>query len=257
MCVLGSSSGGNCIYVASDATAILIDAGLSARDTLRRLEQIGVAAAGLAAICLTHEHSDHTDGLVVLHRRTGAQLFANSGTIEALARRWGPGALPWNVFTTGSAFRIGDLELEPFSVPHDAYDPVGFVVAGAGARVGIVTDMGMATGLIRERLRRCHAIVVEANHDAELLHDAERPWSLKQRIQGRQGHLSNADAAALITEIAGPDLRAVYLAHLSGECNRPDLAREAAVEALPPGRREHVVVRVAAADRVSELWVSG
>ena len=256
LCVLGSSSGGNCTYVASASTAILVDAGLSARETVRRLEAIGVAADAIAAVCLTHEHSDHTAGLAVLQRRGGLDLYANSGTVEGIESREGPGALRWNLFTTGMPFRIGDLTIEPFSVPHDAYDPVGFVVDGGGARIGIVTDMGMVTALIRERLRRCRAVVIESNHDVRMLRDAERPWHLKQRIVGRQGHLSNEHAAELIAELAPDGLEAVYLAHLSGECNRPELAQRTTVELLRKRGITSVTVKLTRPDEVSELWVS-
>jgi phosphoribosyl 1,2-cyclic phosphodiesterase len=256
ICVLGSGSGGNCTYVASERTAILVDAGLSARETGRRLAAIGVAAESIAAVCFTHEHSDHTAGLAVLQRRGGLELYANSGTIEGIEQRNGRGELRWNVFTTGESFLIGDLVLEPFSVPHDAYDPVGFVIRAGAARAGIVTDMGAVTGLIRERLRPCHAIVVESNHDEGLLRDAERPWHLKQRIFGRQGHLSNDHAAELVGEIASAHLDVVFLAHLSAECNRPDLALKVALAALRKRGITSVTVKVAPADAVSEMWVS-
>lgn len=255
LCVLASSSSGNCTYVASESTAVLIDAGLSGRETARRLGCIGVELASIQAVCVTHEHSDHTAGLGALQKTGRIQLYANRGTIEGIEARLGQGALPWNVFATGSPFRIGDLFLEPFSVPHDAYDPVGFVVGDGDTRVGIVTDMGVVTSLIRERLRRCHAVVLESNHDEQLLKEAKRPWHLKQRIFGRQGHLSNEHAAGLVAEIAGDELSAVYLAHLSAECNRPDLALRAVTQALKRKGKEHVAVRVATPDTVSEFWV--
>lgn len=254
LCVLGSGSTGNSVYLATEATRILIDAGLSAAETVRRLESIGASAQGLAAICVTHEHGDHVDGLAVLHRRTKAPLYANAGTIEALAANPKLQGLPWNVFMTGQPFRIGDLRLEPFSVPHDSYDPVGFAVSqdGSAARVAVMTDAGTATDLIRVRLRGCRIVVLEANHDPELLRDSPRPWALKQRIASRQGHLSNRQAAELIAEIAGPDLKAVFLAHLSGECNRPELAVEAVTRLLGEKGIRGVGVNLTYADRPSE-----
>ncbi len=253
-CILGSGSSGNCTYVASDETAILIDAGLSARRTLERLEQVGGQVSDLRGVCVSHEHADHTTGLRTLHKRYGIPLYANAGTVDALSRVPELAALPWSLFTTGHVFHVGDLTIEPFSVPHDAYDPVGFVVEQGNTRIGIVTDMGMATSLIRERLRRCHALVVESNHDEQLLLDAERPWSLKQRIRGRQGHLSNQGAAAMLAEIAGPDLRHIFLAHLSEDCNRHDLALETTRAALLQAGHAHIQISLTFPDRVSDLW---
>ncbi|MEI8121620.1 MAG: MBL fold metallo-hydrolase [bacterium] len=254
VCVLGSGSGGNCTYVASRQTGILIDAGLSGRATGLRLAEVGVSMDSIQAICVTHEHSDHTAGLSVLHRGGRVKLYANSGTLSGLDAKLVDKKLQWNVFSTGSAFQIGDLTLNPFTVPHDAYDPVGFVIAQGGIHVGVVTDMGMVTGLIRERLRVCNALVIESNHDEQMLKTADRPWYLKQRIIGRQGHLSNQHAAELVAEIAGPHLKSVILAHLSGDCNRPDLAQKTVSEALSKAGYSHIKVVIAPPDRVSEVW---
>lgn len=253
-CILGSGSSGNCTFVGSESTHVLIDAGLSAREIERRLEQVGVDPATIQGICVSHEHQDHTAGLRVLHTRYGIPIYANSGTIGGLARDEKLGAIPWRIFTTGMPFALGDLTIEPFSVPHDAYDPVGFVIACAGARVGVVTDMGISTALIRERLRGCQAIVVEANHDEQMLRDAQRPWHLKQRIMGRQGHLSNQSAARMIADIASPTLKQVFLAHLSHECNRPDLARDTTCDSLMTSGHSHVKVSLTYPDRISDVW---
>lgn len=254
VCVLGSGSGGNCTVVASNQTAILVDAGLSGRTTGQRLTEIGIAPESIQAICVTHEHSDHTSGLGVLHRSGSVKLFANSGTISGIDAKLKGKPLSWNVFSTGSPFQIGDLAISPFTVPHDAYDPVGFIVSQGVCSVGIVTDMGVVTGLIRERLRVCNVLVIESNHDEQMLKDADRPWHLKQRISGRQGHLSNQHAADLLVEIAGPHLKAVFLAHLSGECNLPELARKTVADSLMKAGHPHVRVLVAPADKVSEVW---
>jgi len=207
----------------------------------------------LSAICVTHEHDDHTAGLGVLFRRFGLELYGNSGTIDALGRSPKHGNLQWNVFQTGTPFTVGDFTVEPFSVPHDAYDPVGFVVRNGPVSVGIVTDMGTVTGLIRERLRGCRVLVLESNHDTGLLRDADRPWSLKQRIAGRQGHLSNEQTGTLLAEIAGPHLEIVVLAHLSADCNRPDLAIKTVTEALAEHGHPHVIVKASHADRPGEV----
>ncbi len=255
VCVLGSGSSGNCTYVASETTAILIDAGLSGRATGLRLVECGASVESIHAICVTHEHSDHTAGLAVLHRSGQVKLFANHATIEGFEARVGTDKkLHWNIFSTGSNFQIGDLSIDPFSVPHDAYDPVGFIIRCGETQVGVVTDMGMVTGLIRERLRACNILVVESNHDEQMLKDADRPWHLKQRISGRQGHLSNQHAVELLVEIAGPHLKAVFLAHLSSDCNSPELALQTMAAALGKSGHSHVRIMVASADHVSELW---
>ncbi len=257
ICVLASGSGGNCTYVASPRTAVLVDAGLSARDTMRRLTTAGVAADTLRGILITHEHGDHTAGVPVLTRRYGLPLYANSGTIDGMERNPRMRKLPWNRFMTGTPFLIDDLTIEPFSVPHDCYDPVGFVVHTGGIRVGLVTDMGMTTTLIRERLRQCQALVIESNHDEQLLMASDRPWTLKQRIRGSQGHLSNRHAADLIAEVAGPELVDVFLAHLSAECNAPHVALECAREALNARGLAHVTVHCTRQDRPGMVWHSG
>ncbi len=256
VCVLASGSSGNCIYAGTASTHILIDAGMSGRETVNRLEQIGVRLAEIAAVCLTHEHSDHTAGLGVLHGRHGIALYANAGTIEAVRKDAKLRGLAWHVFSTGSSFPIGDLTLEPFAVCHDAYDPVGFVVSAGPVRVGVVTDIGVSTHLVRERLKHCRALIIESNHDARLLADARRPWPLKQRIAGRQGHLSNQHAAELIAASAGPDLSHVFLSHLSVDCNRPELAMETAQTELLRQGQAHVRVQLTFPDRVSAVWSS-
>jgi len=253
LCVLASGSSGNCIYVGSEKSHILIDAGVSGKVTVERLRSIGVDPKSISAICLTHEHDDHKASVGILHRRFGMSLYSNSGTIEALNRSSKFTGLPWNVFSTGHAFEIGDLVLEPFRVPHDSYDPVGFVVSCGKARIGIATDMGMATELIRQRLKNCGALVLEANHDEIMLRDSPRPWSLKQRIAGRQGHLSNEKAGRLIVDVAGESLRSVILAHLSSDCNTPEVALQTVGQALKQGRVLNVELKMSYAKRASDV----
>jgi len=253
VCVLVSGSSGNCISVASSRTAILVDAGLSCRETLKRLESAGVVPESVKAICVTHEHADHVSSLGPLQRKLGADLYANSGTIEGVSRDEKARDLPWKVFMTGSAFTVGDLEIQPFSVPHDAYDPVGFVISEGKSRVGIVTDMGMVTELIRQKLKGCQVVVVESNHDESLLKDSSRPWVLKQRIAGSQGHLSNEQACQLLADIASPELKTVFLAHLSGECNKQALAVKCARGVLDKKGFPGIAVKLTYADRASEV----
>lgn len=252
-CVLASGSSGNCVYVASDTTRVLIDAGLSCRQIESRMRDIGEDIARIQAVCVTHEHDDHRAALAVLHKRVQPALFANSGTVQALSRHSRLAELPWNIFATGVPFEIGDLRVEPFCVPHDSYDPVGFVVSHGEASLGVVTDMGTVTGLIRERLRNCGVVVVEANHDEELLRDSSRPWALKQRIAGRQGHLSNREAAGLLADIAQPALRVAFLAHMSAECNKPGIAVQTVRQVLEERGCGHVEVKLTYAGKPSEL----
>lgn len=252
-CVLASGSSGNCTYVSSGSSSVLIDSGLSFRETCNRLEAIGVDPGSIDAVFYTHEHGDHISALGVLHRRLGVGLYANSATVEAIERGLGRGGLPWNIFSAGNAVNIGDLTLEPFSVPHDSYDPVGFIVTGGGSRVAIATDMGMVTTLVRERFRNCAALVLEANHDNQLLRDSSRPWSLKQRIAGPQGHLSNDKAAELVSEVVHAGLRHIVLAHLSEDCNRPNLAIEAVASVLRERGFPGVKICTASREAATEL----
>ena len=256
ICVLASGSSKNCTVVASEQTKILIDAGLSGKETANRLENCGIDIESINAICITHEHSDHKASLRVISRRTGADVYANAGTIEALRQDPKFSKIVWRQFTNGAPFKIGDLTVEPFSVPHDSYDPVGYVIRNDTVSVGIVTDMGIATELIRERLKNHDALILEFNHDVEILKESGRPWSLIQRIMGRQGHLSNQQASELLSQVAGPKLKAVFLAHLSSDCNTPELALKSAREALDKNNLTNVTVNIAhqnTATKIMEL----
>lgn len=254
VCVLGSGSSGNCTYIGCGSSALLIDAGLSALQTSTRLEKISAPLSAVHGICISHEHNDHTAGLRVLNRRHGIPVYANSGTVEALRRNEQLAPLEWQVFSTGTAFPVGEFRIEPFTVPHDALEPVGFVVQANGTRVGVVTDMGMSTTLIREKLKSCHVIVIEANHDEDLLKTSKRPWSLIQRILGRQGHLCNDAAAETLCEIAGPELRHVFLAHISQQCNRGELALKTVERKLRVKGHSHIKISLTYPDRVSDIW---
>lgn len=253
LCVLASGSSGNCTYIASETTHLLVDAGLSGKKTIGLLEQVDGKAEHLTAICLTHEHSDHRSGLGVLQRRFGLQLFGNAGTIEAVEMDKKLNGLEWNVFSSGSAFTVGDLIVEPFSVPHDSYDPVGFIICSGDIRVGVITDMGIATSAIRERLKGCQALVVESNHDEGMLREADRPWMLKQRIAGRQGHLSNSQAGELVVDVAGTELKNIFLAHLSGDCNTPELAMKSMRSVLDNNNLGHIEVHMTFSDKASKM----
>ncbi|MDA0990741.1 MAG: MBL fold metallo-hydrolase [Verrucomicrobia bacterium] len=251
--ILASGSSGNCIYVRSPKGQLFVDAGLSCKQTEQRCAQLGIDPATINAICVTHEHDDHRGGIRVLHNRYGMALYANAGTLDALGRDKPLQQLNWNVFTTGQPFQVADMQLFPFSVPHDSYDPVGFVIACEGSRIAVVTDMGMATELIRERLTGCRLIVLECNYDVDMLQHSSRPWSLKQRIMGRQGHLSNLQAGELLAAVAGPQLQTVFLAHISDDCNHPEVAIRTVREALATAGHTHVAIHAAYGDAPTPL----
>lgn len=224
--ILGSGSGGNCAYLEAGETRILIDAGFSARQIRERLASIGRAPEGLHGILITHEHGDHVQGLGVLAGKLGIPVYANRLTREAIEHQFPQARLPFTLFETGSTFALGEVEVRTFSIPHDAMDPVGFVLATSAGELGFLTDLGHVTRLILERVRSSRWLVLEANHDLKLLQeDTRRPWSTKQRILSRHGHLSNEAAAEVAVELAAGNLRHVYLGHLSRDCNRPELAR--------------------------------
>ncbi len=248
ICVLASGSKGNAIYVAGADTRVLIDCGLSLKELRARLACIDLDVEQIDGLCVTHEHSDHSAGLRVLARRTAVPMYANDPTasaVEYAARRHAETPWNWNVFATGSPFTIGGLTFEPFSVPHDAAEPVAFAVSDGTHRVGIATDMGMPTTLVRKRLAGCDALVLESNHDADLLRNSERSWALKQRIAGRRGHLSNEQSAELLTDLLHQGLKCICLAHLSDDCNRPELARYAAEKCLKQAGYGHIPVTLA------------
>ena len=224
--VLGSGSSGNSAVVCHGATRVLIDAGLSARQLEQRLLALGIDPDSIQAVVLTHEHGDHVGGLDVFCRKRPLPIYGTRDTCtvvgEGLKSR-----VHWQKFEAGQAFTVGPLAFDSFSVPHDAVDPVGFVVSdpAAGARVGILSDVGQVTTLIRDRLRSIDTLFVEANYDETLLqNDTKRPWATKQRISSRHGHLSNDQAAELIVSVATDRLHRVVLGHLSRDCNTPEVA---------------------------------
>ncbi len=254
VCVLGSGSSGNAIFIASGKTRVLIDAGLSAKQVALRLEQLGIVPESINGICVSHEHGDHISGLRVLQKRHGIPIYANAGTLTGIQRQPKAHEINVRIFQTGSPFEIGEITIEPFSVPHDAYEPVGFRLQGSGGCVGVVTDLGMGTSLIREKLKGCQALIMESNHDEDLLREAPRPWSLKQRIRSRQGHLSNIDAARLIADSATQALEHVFLAHLSSDCNTPETALRTVASQLRLDGLGHIQLEVAHPDRISNVW---
>lgn len=254
LCNLASGSSGNCSYLATDSTRILLDAGISARRIKLHLQELGVELNQLDGICVTHEHSDHVQALPILNQKHGVPLYGNAGTVQSLAHKPKFASLNWKIFSNGQPFEIGDMQFQPFSIPHDAYDPVNFVVTVQGYRIGFATDIGLATRLIRHELKGCHVLVLETNHDRILLDESDRPWSLKQRISGRQGHLSNEEAADLLREIAGPELQQIFLAHMSQDCNQEALAESCIRLTLKDLKLEQVKICMTYPKQPSETW---
>lgn len=231
--VLGSGSSGNATLLEAPGTRILVDAGFSGRDLERRLGALQVPASSISAVVVTHDHRDHTKGMGVLARRYGTPLYVTESTRQACQRLL-RGVDGTRDYRPGRPFRVGSLRVEPFVTAHDAVDPVAVAVehVGTGLRVGIATDLGRPTVQVRHALSGCHFLVLEANHDEGMLFQGPYPWSVKQRIASSHGHLSNQAAARLAVDLFHPGLVGVVLAHLSGECNRPDLAREVVGSAL-------------------------
>ena len=238
--ILGSGSSGNCAYLESGETRVLIDAGFSLRRIRTRLAEIGRVPENLTGILITHEHADHVYGLPALSEKLGIPVYCNRPTRDAIEYQLKT-KLNSRLFTTGAAFEIGEVGIENFSIPHDAQEPVGYLLRTAGGNVGFVTDLGHATRLVLERIRAANVLVLESNHDVKMLQDCpHRPWSLKQRILGRHGHLSNEAAAEVSEQIMSANLRHLYLAHLSRECNRPELAQRVMQERLRKLGATHV-----------------
>ncbi len=239
-CILGSGSSGNSALISTEGARVLVDAGFSERRLGRLLAGVGTSLKDIDAVFLTHEHGDHAGGIEGLKRHPHLQIFANHATARAVQE--GLSYRPaWKTFSTGESFRFRDLDVESFSVPHDAHDPVGFRFSSGPDEdlferrhsIAWVTDLGHAPPHVRERLRECDVVVVESNHCPRMLQaDSRRSWSTKQRISGRHGHLSNDATGELLASVASPRWRRIYLTHLSRDCNSL-----AAVEAaLAPAR---------------------
>ena len=244
--ILGSGSSGNCAYVETDETRVLVDAGFSGRQTRARLATIGRVPENLSAIFITHEHSDHISGLAGLADKLQIPVYCNRATKEEIERILGV-RLDFRLFTTGGSFEIGDVNVETFMIPHDAQDPVGFLLRTSAGNLGFATDLGHVTRLVAERLRAANVLVLESNHDVKMLQDCpRRPWSLKQRILGRHGHLSNDAAADCTADIMTPGLRHLYLGHLSSECNKPEIARRVVQKRLDQIGATHVRLELTA-----------
>lgn len=222
-CPLASGSKGNCIYLGTDQTKILIDAGISGKAITARLAEINVNIGDIDAILITHEHCDHIQGLKVLAYKMGIPVFANSETAKGIVEYFHD-CPKFKIFSTGETFHFADLEIHPFSIQHDTIDPVAFTIKNNGMKLGFCTDLGFATTLVQNHLQNCDYLYVEANHEPSMVHSSARPAIYKQRVLGRMGHLSNESCGHLLSHVAHPNLKHVHLAHLSSECNSPEKA---------------------------------
>ena len=236
--MLASGSRGNCALVASSTTKILVDAGISCRETFKRMKSLGEDPHSLSAILITHEHCDHINGLATLAKKLRIPIFMTGATHQAWARamRDENGVRPqlerFERFESGHTFQVGDIAVRPFTIPHDAADPVGFTFRTEGIKMGFATDLGYLPASVRDHLRGCDVLVMESNHDVEMLRGGSYPWSVKQRVMSRVGHLSNLALADFFTSDYDNSATFVVLAHLSEQNNHPEIARREAEKAL-------------------------
>jgi len=228
--VLASGSSGNCALLSTNRTRILVDAGLSMRALAQRLQSIGEHIDTLSAVLVTHEHTDHVCGLARLSRRLGIPIYISKLTAPAVD--WGGRQPHLECFQAGASFVVGDIEVDSFGIPHDAIDPVGFCFYAEGIKIAVATDLGYLTESVKFHLRRSHVMLLESNHDVEMLKVGPYPWSVKQRVMSRVGHLSNDMISDfLLCDFDGSPARLV-LGHLSEHNNHPEIVRLVATQAL-------------------------
>ncbi len=249
--VLGSGSGGNAVFVQSGKTAILIDAGFSGKQIAERLERIGKSIEQVKAVFVTHEHNDHIAGVGVLSRKLKIPVFANAGTYRGCGKKLGR-LFMRKEFATGTKLIFEDLQIRSFPISHDTNDPVGFVVDDGRNSLGYLTDTGKVTHLMRARLHACNGLILEFNHDPNMLRTGPYPLALQQRVRSNEGHLANGDAARFLEQLCHAKLKTVILAHLSETNNLPQLALQAAHSVIKCMEPE---IKVAAAEQGRPLHV--
>jgi phosphoribosyl 1,2-cyclic phosphodiesterase len=220
ICSLASGSKGNCLYLETGETRVLIDAGLSLRETLLRMEAVGIDASGVHAVLVTHEHIDHIRSAGSFARKFNVPVFA-SHLVRAKSDKYFKKTVV-NEFVAGSTLDFRDVRIDPVPITHDSCDPVGFVVESREGKAASVTDLGIVTRLVTDKLRGCRFLNLESNHDVDMLMNGPYPWELKQRIKSRHGHISNEESLELLHELAHEGLEALVMAHLSEVNNHPD-----------------------------------
>lgn len=221
--LLGSGSEGNALVVQAGATALLMDCGFSVAETAMRLGRLGLEAGQLSGIVVTHEHSDHISGVARLARQYGLPVWLTHGTLREHGKQMA-GLDQVTAISPHEAFAVGDVQVHPYIVPHDAAEPVQYVFSDGARKLGVLTDAGCATPHIEAMLGGCHALVLECNHDVDMLANGDYPYFLKQRVGGRHGHLNNGEAAALLARLDSAKLQHLVAAHLSSKNNTPELA---------------------------------
>lgn len=249
-CPLASGSKGNCIYFGSDQTKILIDAGISAKAIQARLSEINVDLADIDAILITHEHMDHILGLKTLAYKRGIPIFANHETAKGIVETFHD-CPKFKIFSTGETFEYGDLEIHPFSIQHDTLDPVAFTIQVNSLKLGFCTDLGFTTSLVQAHLMDCDYLYLESNHEVSMVHASSRPLIYKHRVLSRSGHLSNEACGNLLAHVYSPKLKHVHLAHLSSECNTPEVATKVVKEILEK-HDINLEITIAPQDRISK-----
>lgn len=252
-CPIASGSKGNSVFVGTKTTRILIDAGIPFATLCQRLQEMDVDINTIQAVLVTHEHTDHIAGLRLLSERLKIPILANAETAKGICSvlKIRP---RFKIFTTGEPFVFQDIEVHPFSVPHDTMDPVGFLIYIEQLKLGFCTDLGYATSLIKEKLSRCDYLYLEANHEPSMVHASHRPMIYKERVLSRQGHLSNQECADLLVSVYHQGLKHVHLAHLSSECNNEELAVKTVKDALHK-KEYRLDLSIAYQDRLSKKIV--
>jgi phosphoribosyl 1,2-cyclic phosphodiesterase len=229
-CVLASGSSGNCTLIATAKTRLLVDAGLSFRELSKRLASIGEHPDRIDAVLITHEHTDHISGLARFAKRVRAPIYITRLTAPAV--EWDRATPRIELFQAGASFTVGDVEVDSFTIPHDAIDPVGFCFRAEGVKIGVVTDLGYLPDSIKFHLRGSHILLLESNHDIEMLKVGPYPWSVKQRVMSRNGHLSNDVVSDYVRHEFDSSTATLILGHLSEHNNHPEIVRLVGQQAI-------------------------
>lgn len=260
LCSIASGSSGNCIYVGSDETHLLVDTGISKKRIDEGLQEIGVKGEELNGILITHEHSDHIQGLGVFSRKYGIPVYATRGTIEGIKAYKGLGKMPEGLLhevPVDTEFAVGDLQIRPFAISHDAKEPSGYRIGDGKKSVAVATDLGVYDEYIVENLKELDAVLLEANHDIHMVEVGPYPYYLKQRVLGKQGHLSNELSGRLLCDILHDNLKYIMLGHLSKENNYEELAFETVKLEVTMGdnpyKGEDIPLMVANRDTISNI----